>query len=628
MRVMLVTTPIRPQPTDYPPFGSLSIVKYLRRHGVQGVEFYNIDGNRPSYAEVLAHIKERRPDVLGISAVVSTAYEYTKRLAVDVKKMLPDTLIVVGGNMAASAEILLRRASVDLCVLSEGEKVFLNVVRRAERTRVPTDYADIPGLALLGADGALVNTGYEETLAAEELYDIDWDDLDRSSDMGVFIYSAFDELGESQAIPFTYDGRAFEEHRRHKKVGRLVASKGCVARCTFCHRWDKGIRYIPVDILMRRIEELVKRYDVGFLCIADENFGTDRRWLTQFCDGIKKFDILWRVAGMRVNRIDRETILMMRDAGCVYIAYGMETGSARILEIMEKKTSIEANYTAIKWTIDANLGSPVQIVIGMPGETDETVDETIQLCIFSQTLSPKQNPNDLSINYAQALPGTPLYEFARHKGLIGRTLEEEEVYLLRISDRDAHDEFSTLNFTETPRLICETWRPRITVEVNYAYVKKYGLDHYLGILLNDVNYFRKERKDTGYFANPKRLVDRSATTDTLHEVRSAMLLDEKKPELPRLSVLLAKGNLGLAMICYPVFFYRLKRFLPLMVLIKDLVRFGPRYAGGLVLEYLGFLFRGGARFGHKYRSLRKIVNEDIGPLPDDSPAMQPLRQGR
>ena len=106
MKVMLVTTPIRPLPTYFPPIGSLSIISYLRKHGIP-VDFYHIDALRPTYDEALQHIVAARPDVLGISSVVSTAYEYTKRLALDVKAALPETLIIVGGSLAASAEISL-----------------------------------------------------------------------------------------------------------------------------------------------------------------------------------------------------------------------------------------------------------------------------------------------------------------------------------------------------------------------------------------------------------------------------------------------------------------------------------------------------------------------------------------
>ena len=111
----------------------------------------------------------------------------------------------------------------------------------------------------------------------------------------------------------------------------------------------------------------------------------------------------------------------------------------------------------MRWTIEAGLATVVQLVIGMPGETSETIRETIEFCKYAMTLHPDQNPNDNSINYAQALPGTDLYEYGRHKGLIGTDLDGEEEYLLSISDRDAHDEFVTLNFTERPVLGFGLW---------------------------------------------------------------------------------------------------------------------------------------------------------------------------
>ena len=85
-KILIVTTPIRPIPTDFPPLGSLSIITSLNKAGYQNVEFYNIDYLRPQYADAVAHIKARKPDIFGISAVVSTAYEYSKKLPLDIKE--------------------------------------------------------------------------------------------------------------------------------------------------------------------------------------------------------------------------------------------------------------------------------------------------------------------------------------------------------------------------------------------------------------------------------------------------------------------------------------------------------------------------------------------------------------
>ena len=137
--------------------------------------------------------------------------------------------------------------------------------------------------------------------------------------------------------------------------------------------------------------------------------------------------VLWCAGAVRTKTVSPDMIAMMKDAGCVSLSYGMETGSPSILEVMEKKTSLQDNMNAQKWTVEAGFNTVVQLVLGMPGESPKTVRETTEFCKYCFTLSPTLNPNNFSINYAQALPGTPLYEYARRSGLIESGLDGEEV---------------------------------------------------------------------------------------------------------------------------------------------------------------------------------------------------------
>ena len=91
----------------------------------------------------MSHIVEKKPDILGLSAIVSTSYEYTKMLSIEVRKSLPDCLIVLGGNMGASAEIILKKTDVDIVVLDDGEIPFHEICTRAKTTRKVEEYCDI-----------------------------------------------------------------------------------------------------------------------------------------------------------------------------------------------------------------------------------------------------------------------------------------------------------------------------------------------------------------------------------------------------------------------------------------------------------------------------------------------------
>ena len=367
-KILFITTPIRPTPTQFPPLACLSIISALNKAGFNHTELYNIDLLRPDYQEVLAHIQASKPDILGISAVVSTAYEYSKKLSLDIKKLLPQTTILLGGNLGASAEIILKKTGVDFVCTGEGEETIVEFATLWQHSKSKADYETLKGWAFLNNKNEMVTTPYADPVPAERIYDIDWSILEDLEQMEYFI-SPYDKAIEDYS--FFHDPRAHDPNRTQKTLTRIPTTKGCVARCTFCHRWDKGIRFIPVPTVMERIDYFIKKYNVGFIRMVDENFGSSNKWLLEFTAEIKKRDVLWSVGGMRVSTITSEMIRNMKDAGCTSIFYGMETGSAKMLEIMEKVTTVEQNKNAVKWMTDNDMFTIVQLIVGMPGETQE-----------------------------------------------------------------------------------------------------------------------------------------------------------------------------------------------------------------------------------------------------------------
>ncbi len=529
MKLVLASTPNRETPTTFPPFACLGLMKVIRQEGLAEVQFHHLDGNRPPYAEAIARICTERPQVLGISAVVSTSYAFVKQFSLDIKRALPETLIIQGGNMGASAEIILRKTGVDLCALGEGEIILVNVMRRAAVTLNPFDYADIPGLVFLDQAGKVVNTGYEAQLSPEKMCDFDWQDLEKNGDINHYIFDAFHD-GECDIAWFQYDARTSQVHRKEKKVAILQSSKGCVNRCTFCHRWMKGIRNLPLSILIPRIEELKHRYNVGFINFGDENFGSNRNWLIELCAYLKEADILWVNDGMRVHPLNPDILRTMYDAGCTSVSFGIESGSDAILEIMEKKANTAQSLQSLRWCHDVGIHQGLNMVLGMPGESPQTIAETIDFLCQATTMGKDINPHNLSLNYAQALPGTPLYEFGRHNGLIGKTIDEEEQYLLDISDKDAVDRFSTINFTNYPRIVWQGWSPLIRFSVNEHYARIFGIEHYQRVTAQNVKWLdRSHWIAKGFFSSEPNM-------------------DGATLRVPSLSALLLHGDFELALL--------------------------------------------------------------------------------
>ncbi|MBT6600616.1 MAG: radical SAM protein [Nitrospina sp.] len=649
-KILIVTIPLRPMPTDFPPMGSLSVITALKKAGFNNTEFYDIDYLRPALSDVLNYIEDKKPDILGISAVVSTAYEYTKNLSLEIQKRLPETTILMGGNLGASAEIVLKKTGVEYICTSEGERTAIDFVNCWKTAKSKDDFKNVNGLTFLDQNNEMVITPFQDPVEAEKVYDIDWSLMGEGEKIDFFF--PLSHLAPIISSSFSKDPRVSDSHRKGKRVATLAGSKGCVARCTFCHRWDKGIRYIPVPVLMERLDKLIEKYNVGFVNFSDENFGTDRKWLAQFILEIAKRDILWRVSGMRVNTIHPESIKKMKEAGCSCIYYGMESGSQKILDVMEKVTKVEQNYNAVKWMAENNLYTIVQLIIGMPGETQETIDETCKFTSYFVEQSPNTDPNALSINFAQALPGTPLYEIARRKGQIGSFIEGEEKYLYQISDRDARDGETFLNFTEYPRLLLEKWHFDIQRETRSAYIKKWGMDNYYKVVLNSSRFKDlAEMKETagttesGYFADPARQNEiplegaslpreqvSSDATDATQGIKEEVRLEQG--QIPSVWSLVKQKSISSIATFYPQFFSRNKILIPIFVLANCTRKYGFIYSIRLFFDYLRWLL--GDQFKKnknsiipEYISLRKLLRKKVFPdIEGENPSMANLRKGR
>src|ERR1051325_9943948 len=167
----------------------MAIIQALQQAGYDP-EFFDIDGLRPEFATVIEHFRKAAPDVIGISAVVSTAYGYVKKLCKALRQVLPNTKIVLGGNLAASAELLHRRCEVDVCVVGEGERIAVNLLNYYKQHPGQPNYAElqkIKGITFLNAAGEMVFTGYETALPAPELSDPDYTILERYSELETFL---------------------------------------------------------------------------------------------------------------------------------------------------------------------------------------------------------------------------------------------------------------------------------------------------------------------------------------------------------------------------------------------------------------------------------------------------------
>ncbi|MBI3565977.1 MAG: B12-binding domain-containing radical SAM protein [Elusimicrobia bacterium] len=452
-----------------PKIAIVSLVHWMEAHGYSRADwdFFDVDMLLPSDQQLLDYFKTYKPDVVGLSAVVSTCYAQVKRISRLLRHACPDALIVLGGSLTASSNLVLRKTDVDLCVVGDGEIAWVGVLDYAKTHGRRKDYDaldKIKGLAFLDDAGELQFTGYGAQVPGDHLPFPDYEILkaglkDRPQDMANYFRRG---LGSTH---FQTDPRSWEKDRR-PMLAQLWSSKGCVARCTFCQRSTKGYRIPRIDELDAHLKMLAEKYDVGFIHILDENFSSDKEYAHELARTMVKNGMLWMASGVRVSSVGRDDIRFYKDHNCVSLKFGVETGSQKIMDVMEKKFTVGRVFETLKHCADAQLYSPLAVMVGMPGETNQTAAETgryLGRLAHMQGIAPRYQ--GYSIFYALPLTGTPLYVYGQQLGLIGRSPDEEERYLLSVSGSGANKvNYVNLNGAKLRDVIWWDWLVKLEAE--------------------------------------------------------------------------------------------------------------------------------------------------------------------
>ena len=227
MKICIATTPIRPNPTTFPPLGSMAIIQSLKKSNHE-LKFLHIDYHRYQEEYLVNYFKQNNFDVVGISAVVSTAYAYTKYLSNLIKSVNKNTKIFVGGNLAASAEILHRKAGVDYCIVGDGELISRKLVDLIQKKNfLKSDLCEIKGITFLEND-KFIFTGYASAIPPDELESPDWSILENEN--------CLEHYMPNNANSFLL---FYPKYKSEGRTATIITSKGCVARCTFCHRFER-----------------------------------------------------------------------------------------------------------------------------------------------------------------------------------------------------------------------------------------------------------------------------------------------------------------------------------------------------------------------------------------------------
>jgi len=475
-KLLLLNLPSGPVPTDYPPVAISRVIEGLDPDLGCEASFLNLDLLRPSFEELKEKIRAAGPQVIGFSAILTPSYKYLKELSRSLKKEFPGVVQVMGGEMCVIKDLVLRNSAVDFCVVGQAEPAFSALLKAlAERGFSAADKAPfraIKGLAFMDA-GAPHFTG-EET-HPDPVRQINYALLARFTDLGHYIHGVAGPYYRNRINPDEIEDffGLLRPENLSKNLVTVFASKGCVGRCTFCHRYFKGYKVMDTAGVIESIKTITAERGAGMLQFQEENFGSDRAATKKLTAFLKESGLNWAATAVRARTVNDELMKEWREAGCAHINFGIESGSRKMLAVMEKLTSVEDNLNALRLCNKHSVATIISLVIGMPGETEATIAETID----NLAAAVPENvalPYEISINFFQAVPGTEGYKFAQAAGLIPADPAGEEKYIESLHEAGAAEIDQYLNFTDYEKEEVLYWKDYIQLELLAAYLKKNG----------------------------------------------------------------------------------------------------------------------------------------------------------
>ncbi|MBU1229133.1 MAG: B12-binding domain-containing radical SAM protein [Proteobacteria bacterium] len=325
-------------------------------------------------------------------------HRFFRRLRELARLHAPESPFILGGNIIKDAndDLLFNQLEIDYGVFGEAETSlprFLEALKRGER-----DFTGYDGIFFRGADGQVVrnpckrlDVGAVNTIPAWHHFDTDF----------YIAHSSFGHVGQ------------------HLRFMPVLSGRGCIGKCGFCSPTIGGFRKRPIPHVLDEIRYLVDTYDFDCLCFMNEMFYPTAREVREFCQAYVQLPVRkpWFVQ-MRIDaKLDVETLVMMREAGCMAISSGIESGSDVVLTRMNKKTNAADITEFFRNCLEAKLPAGGTFIVGYEGETEEDLRKTIDLMIQED------------INSGEALlfvyQGTEVYSHAVARGLI----KDEQAHL-------------------------------------------------------------------------------------------------------------------------------------------------------------------------------------------------------
>lgn len=415
---LLVLCPSCPGWPEWP-LGMAYVLACLERIGTP-FDFIDLTTTEDWESVVRKRLASTRYLAVATGGLISF-HRFFRRLRELVRRHAPGCPLILGGNIVKDAnnELLFDDIGIDYGIYGEAETSlprFLPALERGE-----TDFEGFDGVFFRKADGSVHRNGFKRLVVRDDDTIPAW----RHFDTAFYVsHASFGFVGQNlRYMP-------------------IISGRGCVGKCGFCSPTIGGFRKRSLERVLAEVRQLIGNYDFDTLCFMNEMFYPTAREVREFCQAYLELPVRkpWFVQMRIDSKLDVETLRLMKQAGCCAISAGIESGSDKILRLMNKHTTAQDIQEFFRNCREAGIPAGGTFIVGYEGETEDDLRQTIDLMIRED------------INTGEALlfvyQGTQVYRHALGRGFIS----DERAHLDNMSGEmfapDAIDRF--VNLTAMP----------------------------------------------------------------------------------------------------------------------------------------------------------------------------------
>lgn len=405
MDILLINPPeqnFQVQKQLRPPLGLAMIAAVLEQAGYTvGILDCPVEGY--SFSDLASRLKTISPLVVGISATTFNRLDAFQSATI-VKEALPTVTIVLGGVHASftAHDTLDNISAIEVVCRGEGEETVLEIVQ-----------------AILNGDELTRIQGISYRRNGSVFHNPNRPFIQNLDSLPMPAYHLLPMNKYGQKLPFLDVPAAL-----------VMTSRGCPGTCVFCSTramWGGQIRSRSAIAILDEIEFLFQEYGAQGVWLYDDTFTFNRAHVENFVQEIHKRHLKFPwYCEVRVDTVDYDLLKLMKDAGCYYISFGIETATPRLQRKIAKGITIEQVERVINWANQLGIYTKAFFMLGLPEETYSEALSTVNYMIELRESGRVTNP--VLTHGLYILPGTPVERYAKKHEFMPTDFSWSELY--------------------------------------------------------------------------------------------------------------------------------------------------------------------------------------------------------